>query len=383
MLVIPLRVVAENNDVEACRYFIDRGEDVNVICSKRARRTPLHYAAEFGNIEICKLLIEAGAKVDAIDKNGDTPLLLGFSKRRLDVCRFLIESGADVNVCNKDGKTCLSFCLCSNFGKDSIRFETFMLLLDSGAEFDGCEGYDHHILNHAIYNNYSGCNRDIILEILSRSKSLFPGSDCIQYSLYCAISNSEDDLFICQSLVDHGASVSYFNNSFNYCYLHLASRKGFVKVCEFLLENGCDLSTVDIFGMSALHHATFALNSYNVIKLLLGYGLGVNDKDINGMSVLHHSIVYYYIEDSVILLLENGADINAMDIRGRTPLHIAVEDGNVDACRTLLENGADVNAGFFSSDNCVPPLMFAIRSLDTEIALLLLHYGANPRLFWE
>jgi ankyrin repeat protein len=38
--------------------------------------TPLHRAASAGQAEVCELLIEEGATVDAVDKTGQTPLML-------------------------------------------------------------------------------------------------------------------------------------------------------------------------------------------------------------------------------------------------------------------------------------------------------------------
>jgi hypothetical protein len=92
-------------------------------------RTPLFLAAEEGHTEVVKLLLTKGAKVDARDKNDDTPLMraVGGREPALEVCAALVEAGADVNARDNMARTPLHFAAVA--GKEEI----VRSLLEKGA----------------------------------------------------------------------------------------------------------------------------------------------------------------------------------------------------------------------------------------------------------
>jgi ankyrin repeat protein len=92
--------------------------------------SPLHLAAAFGDVALSQLLMDHGANVDAVDSNGETPLL---AARENTVAGVLISAGADVNVANNDGETPL-FHAC-----DAERAE---MLLEAGANIDHRDSLD-------------------------------------------------------------------------------------------------------------------------------------------------------------------------------------------------------------------------------------------------
>ena len=63
----------EKQAVEALRMLVEMGADVNAV-SKDMGATALHGAAFTGANEVIKFLVEKGAKLDAMDKFGETPL---------------------------------------------------------------------------------------------------------------------------------------------------------------------------------------------------------------------------------------------------------------------------------------------------------------------
>ncbi|KAL6076684.1 E3 ubiquitin-protein ligase HTD1, variant 3 [Balamuthia mandrillaris] len=79
------------------------------------------------------------------------------------------------------------------------------------------------------------------------------------------------------------------------------------------------------------------------------------------------------------VLLEHGSDVLAMNAEGQTALHHAVSHNNVELCRVLLEAGADPDAMNISGDSFHSPLHVA-ASLNADVCLLLLEYGANVLL---
>ena len=64
--------------------------------------TPLHYISHLGHSDLLEILIKAGAKVDATDKNDNTPLHVAGNAV---TARRLINNGADILVFNKEGFT--------------------------------------------------------------------------------------------------------------------------------------------------------------------------------------------------------------------------------------------------------------------------------------
>jgi ankyrin repeat protein len=61
-----------------------------------------------GAIETVRWMLQHGARIDAVDRNGDTPLLgaMTLSKNE-EMVKLLIESGADITHQNRRGQTAL------------------------------------------------------------------------------------------------------------------------------------------------------------------------------------------------------------------------------------------------------------------------------------
>ena len=70
-------------------------------------QTPLHYV---GTAEIAKVLLQAGAKVNTRSENGETPLHIAAKKENATndpakVAKVLLKAGANAKAKNKNGKT--------------------------------------------------------------------------------------------------------------------------------------------------------------------------------------------------------------------------------------------------------------------------------------
>ncbi|MBP0029761.1 ankyrin repeat domain-containing protein [Roseofilum sp. Guam] len=71
-------------------------------------------------------------------------------------------------------------------------------------------------------------------------------------------------------------------------------------------------------------------------------------------------------------LVEKGADVNVQTIGGGTPLSVAAGRGDQDMVFLLIESGADLDAE--------APLLCALKGKHWEIAMQLLHEGADPNV---
>ena len=71
--------------------------------------TPLHYAATKGHVEVIKLLLENHAYIDAESPNGSTPLMMASMYGSPQAVKLLIDEGADPLLKNQSGLTALQF----------------------------------------------------------------------------------------------------------------------------------------------------------------------------------------------------------------------------------------------------------------------------------
>ena len=71
--------------------------------------TPLHYAATTGQLQLIKLLIENYAYIDAESPNGSTPLMLASMYGTPEAVKLLLDEGADPTLKNQQGLTAMQF----------------------------------------------------------------------------------------------------------------------------------------------------------------------------------------------------------------------------------------------------------------------------------
>jgi ankyrin repeat protein len=98
MLPRACRPDVSTNELHRVTVLLDYGASLDD-CG-RYGLTALHYAVRGGNLPLIKALLEKGARVDAVDKDGLTPLLqLAKTRSKADpipVMELLVASGADV-----------------------------------------------------------------------------------------------------------------------------------------------------------------------------------------------------------------------------------------------------------------------------------------------
>lgn len=105
---IPILVrAAVSDNADAIHYLLDHGFDVNARNANNGR-TALLMAVDFGNRDGARALVMRGADVNAVDKDGMTPLSIVVKKGDSELVDLLIKKGARLDAVEpRVGKTLL------------------------------------------------------------------------------------------------------------------------------------------------------------------------------------------------------------------------------------------------------------------------------------
>lgn len=95
-------------DIEAVKWLLDHGADVNAREDDKYGWTALLYAQENHHLDIVKALIHKGADVNMGDNNRRTPLICASRLGNTDIVKELLAAGADVNAKDNVGWTALN-----------------------------------------------------------------------------------------------------------------------------------------------------------------------------------------------------------------------------------------------------------------------------------
>jgi len=304
----------------------------NINALDRDGATPLHLACKRGETRIVKLLLSHGADPDIATVGPNTwyPIHPACYGLHYDVVKLLLEYHADVNVRDSTGKTALHCALSVSNGDGDKSGDLIQLLLDAGADVNAAYKLGETPFNIACFKGMESVAKKML-----------------KYG-------AKVDMSVVQLLLTNGANQNlHEDGSDSRCSsfpLHMAAAGDNGKLVEFLLEHGADIDVADINGNTALHHA---IEYYS-------------NNSRNAMSV-------------VDILLENKANVNIVNNSGDTPLYRAVSNGLLDVVSKMLEKcGGNPNGG--SPTKC--PLVEACLMSNRKLVGVLLKHGADPNLTW-
>lgn len=371
------------NGIEVIRDYLNSNGDPNHE-TKYYLRTLLQAAAEYGKNKIANLLLNSGARVDTMDKDGVTALMLAALNNHVAVLSLLIDCGASFYLMDKKGQTALHYA-CIGGAQKAVRFllnagaEPFddltLLAASSGnlqlVEFLLSQGFvtvPTNFLQAVVFSN----NFDLLQNVLSdESKVDFSTSNrqrmielailqaCVQGQYSTKMISFLFGMADCPHLDDIRADVGdryYSTNSEDF-----RSKKFYPN------ENAC--------AHAVLH------DDPQQIKYLCGLGATLVIRGGQPLVVATR----YCDRELVQMCLEKGADVNAVGTGTlRTALQTAVRSRQTDLVHYLLRNGANVHMRDSQNHNafyyCLYERCFSLAQYENKFLIfkMLLMSGADP-----
>jgi quinoprotein dehydrogenase-associated probable ABC transporter substrate-binding protein len=219
----------------------------------------LHEAIVAGDLDRVRYVLSHGAHVDAVDGEGNPPLVDATRFGFIDVATYLADHKAGVNVGDRSGWTPLMYAAWD----DQPSMVT--MLLAHGAKLDATE-----------------------------HDGLTP--------LAIAVQNAKPKAT--RALLDAGADVNAPIAKGGYSPLMLASISGSTEVASMLIERGAKVNAVNPGGVTALMIAA-AGNRAVIVGFLLKSGADLNARSEDGRTAL--SIAQANNSDAVIKILKDAA----------------------------------------------------------------------------
>ncbi|MGH7142943.1 MAG: ankyrin repeat domain-containing protein [Planctomycetota bacterium] len=336
------------------KLLLARGADPN--CADFTGITPTLLACAIEPPEILDAMIARGARLTARDELANSALHFAVMVRSdPQILQRLLDHGLNVNAVNRNGQTPLMVAAAppptdyfapSSSQNDPVGAKQAAVawLLDHGADVRLVDHANITTLEYAVNSS----------DTLLAGRCLASGADPNRKNaagltlLDLALLRNSPPAFI-QFLAAHGARAPYVDRAGN-THLHMRVAYAWVPAHP---PAGSD---------PAPSHCD------PVVPILLKYGAPVDAVNTDGQTPLERACEGTNL-DSVRILLDYHADPNHADRSGVRPLDIAVAKRDLDITRLLLDRGADPRRTDAAGDRPLHRLLTA--SLPGEVRTLL------------
>lgn len=317
-----------------------------------------------------KALIAAGANVDAVNAEGQTPLILAAQRNNLAMIKTLLEAHASINVRDKSGKTALMYIHPDGINPTS---EIVQILIAAGAALTNPDNDGETPLMEAASKDY---NLAIVEALLATdAKTSLNAKDHSGMTALMRASCYAPDMV--KPLLAAGAKVNEVDNSGETALMCSANqwRDSALGNVKGLIAAGADVNATDKRGRSTLMHVAKDRDwGPAMVKALITSGANVNVADASGQTPLMYLAEGHSVE-MLQILIAAGASLEAKDKDGRTALLYAIPQNFLapPIVKALIAVGVNVD----TTDNSgMTPLMFAARTESPEVIKALLEAGA-------
>lgn len=375
--------------------LVEAGADLEAVDSQG--NTPLLAAAQVAGAQMATLLIGKGANARAANSQGQTGLHLAAFAASADTVLALLGGKPDASAADHEGNTPL------HVAAREPSAEVIQHLSQAGAQVNARNGQGETPL-HLCARTWHTVTARALLQAGAEANARGPGGAT---PLHVAAANAQ--LEMARLLIEQGASLQARDDqgrrpaqvvaasarpqlaallggqqqtrrTFDPALgqrLYDATRDRSVDTVRGLIGQGADPNWTGPDGRKPLHQAVEWEERPEITGLLLDAGASPDAReDGRGRTPLHLALDKQHPEAAKLLIVR-GADVNARDRRGRTPLHIAAQQGYADVARMLLDRGALVDAR--TKDDGETPLWEALAPGDLATVRLLVARGADVR----
>lgn len=352
-------------DQEAAVKLINKGNDTNK--QDRSGKTPLHTAILSKQYNIVEKLLECGANVTISDDTGDTPLHTAIHVGSEKLVLMLIHQGkCSVEALGRNGATPLH--LAAEMDNNNI----CKILVENRAELSPTDADLMTPIAQAMERGAVKSAKYLLETAKQRRGSvedLMYNVDIDGSSLLHLATNS-GVLGVVELSVLYGARIRQPRRTDKMTAFHLACEQGLMPIIEFLVSKDpaiCRITLVDYRGKTPLHFAA-GKNHIQVLEYLLENGAVVDPKDDERRTPLFMA-ASYGASSAVHLLMERGADVTIRDTSLRSVLHAGV--GDVKSMEALLQSPAAVVLITEKDDDGFSPVHYAAKRGDIKNIKLL------------
>ncbi len=398
----PLMMAAAEGSEDVVSALLKAG--ANASFRGRHQNNALHTAALTGQAKTAKLLIEAGADVNAVDQNGETPLMTvisnddhGTEEDRIQIVKALVAAKTNLDFQDEQGEYALLIAVKTQ--QKAIQ----KLLLDAGA--------------NPKLKNEQGVSAEALLNGAEAEKADEPppkldlpvteDAQAEIEKLIAAGADINDDRTGSMGALQRAAFRGNLKgvkallkagldprHRFMMPALHAAADGLQWPILKAFIDAGADVNLINAAGENALfnvirgghafqnsdHKKPPRVKTLPIVKGLIKAGIDVNySSKYEGFTPIMVTALSHSPERAAIAkeLIASGANVNAQNKSGYTALIMAAGEGKEDVLKILIKAGADVNAQSRGGKNA---LLLAAYMGRTSIVKLLLKAGANPNL---
>ncbi|KAM8856266.1 uncharacterized protein ankrd50l isoform 2-T4 [Spinachia spinachia] len=374
-----LSTVAREGSANVAKLLLSRGCDPLV--SDQQGQTPLTLASRQGDVKVLSVLLDwnksqgpdtAVRMMEHVDNEGWTALRSAAWGGHSEAVRLLLDAGADVDGCDAEGRTALR---AAAWGGHE---EIVLTLLDYGAQVDKADRMGRTPIIAAAYMGH--CE---VVEILLDHKAVVnladgDGRTALSVSALCVPTAAGVKGYgeVASLLLERGADPGHRDHD-GMTPLLLAAYEGHDDIVELLLEAGADVDETagpngNVPAAAAVTPllAAAAMGNMKTVSRLLFWGAAVDAIDCEGRTALCLAAARGSVE-VVRALLDRGLDENHKDDLGWTPLHAAACEGHRGVCAALTEQGSMARVGEMDIEGRTPLILAAQEGHWSTVRLLL------------
>ena len=375
-------------------FLIEKGQDVN-----KDNGEPLRNAAEHGNINAVKYLLQFGAEVNMVDAKGVSPLLLACKGNHLDIVEILLNYTADINVVTDEEETPL-IASCKCISPHLVN----LLLSNNPSPLLNFKNKDFKTaLEVAIDNHHSATAMALVQKVahLPFTYAFCWNADFLHK--LCSVGNvSLVKMYLCDK--NEGIHYPRTQISTNEWLFNVVIRAGNIPLLHLLLTS--DMLHTDRETLKDALRCACMVGSVDIVKMIIQYDNGEFWKTVVDYNDSHLYIAIHYENAALVsLLILNGCipckdcplskSFRSKDIlcqllqhdiplaSKNTTLMTVCKEGHRTAefcARQLLNKSADVNYQDIEDSDQLTVLMAAILKQSTSLVTLLLERGADPNI---